>query len=206
MARLTREIKDNAYYHLVNRGVNRKPTYYDSQDYRSFLQLLEIGCSKYGVRVIALALMPNHFHILIWTIFGSNVSPWIKWVTGVYAQSFNKRHERTGHLWQDRYFAREVQEGRHLGTTWRYVEQNPVRACITDTPHEWEWSSAYHRSKNKKPDYLFEPPWWGSEIMKEWWSEELLDAATLDKVRRSLQQTDLLDGVVDWGHTLKPTV
>ena len=198
MARLIREIKDDKYYHLVNRGVDRKLTFCDSEDYRSFLQLIEIGCSKYGIRVIALSLMPNHFHILIWTIFGGTVSPWIKWVTGVYAQAFNKRHERTGHLWQDRYFAREVQEGRHLGTTWRYVEQNPVRACLVESPRDWQWSSAYYRSSGTKPNYLVEPPWWGSEIMNEWWSEEQLDSATLDKARRSLRQTGLLEGAADW--------
>jgi REP element-mobilizing transposase RayT len=57
------------------------------------MQLLNLGCNKYAVQVVALALMPNHYHKVIKTIFGLDVSDWVKWAQGIYAQSFNKRYE-----------------------------------------------------------------------------------------------------------------
>ncbi len=198
MSRQLRIIENNGYYHVTNRGVARRPTFLDEEDYLSFLGLLDRGCNKYGVRIVALALMPNHFHLLVWAILGEDVSSCMQWVTGIYAQYFNKRYERCGHLWQDRFFAKPIAEGRHLGTCWRYVEQNPVRAKLIGSPDQWEWSSAFMRSSNTKPNYLVEPPWWGSEIMKEWWSKEMLDPKTLDKIRRSVQKSELHSAGITW--------
>jgi REP element-mobilizing transposase RayT len=178
--------------------VDRKPTFLDKEDYRSFLNLLTKSCDMYGVRIIAVTLMPNHFHILSKSVLGKNVSLGMKWLTGVYAQSFNKKHERTGHLWQDRFYSKEVREGRHLGTVWRYVEQNPVRACLVDNPNQWEWSSAHMRNSKHRLPCLIEPEWWGTKLMKQWWSTELLEPEMLDAVRRSLQRSELGDAGIDW--------
>jgi putative transposase len=182
----------------MNRGTNRQTTFRDAEDYDLFLRFAALGHERFPVRVIALCLMPNHFHALVQTELSANLSKWLKWTSGLFAQAFNERHERVGRLWQDRFKAKAVREGRHLGTVWRYVEQNPVRASLCISPDDWRWSSAYFRSNKIRPPYLFEPPWWGSKMMQNWWSQESLDQETLDKVRLSLNRPDLHGDVEDW--------
>ncbi len=191
-----RELKDDHFYHIVNRGVEKRKTFMDDEDYETFMALLEVGCERYGVRLIAVSLMPNHFHLLVWTTLGGSVSRCMQWVTGKYARLFNKRHGRSGHLWQGRFFSREVHEGRQLGTAWMYVEQNPVRSNLVDSPDKWKWSSAYLRGNKIKKDFLVEPPWWGSEVMKEWWTEGMLSSSKLTQLRLELQRPSFLDNSI----------
>ena len=162
-----RILKDNKYYHITNRGVGKMKTFKDEEDYDIFMRLVKKGCERYGVRLIAYSLMPNHIHLLVWPIKGKSISGFMQWVTGNYARLFNVRYVRNGHLWQGRFKSKEVHEGRQLGNTWRYVEQNPVRARLVVTPEKWEWTSAYLRANNIKESFLTEPPWWGSERMKK---------------------------------------
>jgi putative transposase len=63
------------------------------------------------------------------------------WLNGVYAQSFNRRHDRDGHLFGDRFHAVQVLNDGHLLEVTRYVARNPIRAGLCRQPFEWEWSS-----------------------------------------------------------------
>ena len=198
MARQNRNLKNNHYYHLVNRGVAKQATYLDEQDYAEFLRLLRKGCEKYPMDIIAFALMPNHYHILIQVLEGEDVWKCMHWSMGMYARYFNGRHDRVGHLWQNRYFSKEIRDGRHLGNTWMYVEQNPLRAGLVEKQEDWKWSSAYLRATVNFMNNLVEPHWWGTPAAQGWWSNEELDSETLDKVRRSLQRKNLDSQEINW--------
>jgi len=84
--------------------------------------------------------MTNHYHLLIETPEG-NLSIGMRQVTGVYTQLFNKRHGRTGHLFQCRYKAILIQKDSHLLEVCRYVVLNPVRAKMTESPEKYPWFS-----------------------------------------------------------------
>ncbi len=197
MPRQKRNLKNNHYYHLVNRGVAKQPTYLDEYDFSEFIRLLLKGCEKHPMDIVAFSLMPNHYHLLIQAVEGESVSKSMHWAMGMYARYFNKRYDRVGHLWQNRFFSREIMDGRQLGATWMYVEQNPVRAELVEKPEDWKWSSAYLRSMGNSVHGLVEPYWWGTPKAKDWWSNESLDEKTLNKVRRSLQRK-ILDSEVNW--------
>lgn len=197
MGRLNRNIKRNHYYHLVNRGVARQPTYLDQYDYGEYIRLLTKACQKHPLDIIAFVLMPNHYHILIQALDSEDVSKCMHWANGMYARYFNERYDRTGHLWQNRFYSKEIRDGRQLGNTWMYVDQNPVRAEMVTAPADWKWSSAYLRKHGNFMRCLVEPHWWGTPPMHDWWSEELLDTETLEKVRKSLK-CRVLDTVEMW--------
>ena len=84
--------------------------------------------------------MGNHYHLLIETPDG-NLSLGMRQLNGVYTQWFNRRHRRTGHLFQGRFKAVVVQKDSHLLEACRYVVLNPVRAKKADRPDQWFWSS-----------------------------------------------------------------
>ncbi len=143
--------------------------------------------------------MPNHFHLLVQAEKGKNISKCLQWLCSIFARTYNNRYGEYGSVWQSRFYSKEIKDGMHLGTAWRYVEQNPVRAKLVKSPEQCRWSSAYLRSKEYKPNFLIEPKWWGSDLMKEWWSTELLDQKLLDKVRRSIRSPHSYCKNIIWG-------
>ena len=88
----------------------------------------------------AWVLMDNHYHLLLETP-EANLSKAIRHLNGVYTQKFNRRHSRTGHLFQGRYKAILVEKGSYLLELCRYVVLNPVRARMVKHPRKWLWSS-----------------------------------------------------------------
>ncbi|MBL6998207.1 MAG: transposase [Phycisphaerales bacterium] len=185
MARNPRMFQDGGYYHVVNRGNNRKATCFDEADYLQFLRFLSISCDRYKVKAVAVCLMPNHYHALFTPTISEELSACIAHFSSIYAKYFNKKYEIDGHLWQRRYWSGHVGEGGHLARVWRYIEQNPVRAGMVLTPDQWEWSSAAFRSTGHRPHYLMEPDWWGTAVMKQWWKNEMLTSSELAEIRNS---------------------
>ena len=136
-----------AVYHVTSRGNEKKPVFKDDEDRRTFLNTLQHVNKRYNWICHAYCLMANHFHLLIETPDG-NLSPGMRQLNGVYTQLFNKRHGRTGHLFQGRYSAILIQKDSHLLEVCRYVVLNPVRARI----------AAAHRTRaitNFRPLVLF---------------------------------------------------
>jgi REP element-mobilizing transposase RayT len=136
---------------VSSRGNERSPIYRDDADRRRFLEPLAQIAERYRWLVLAYCLMGNHYHLLAQTP-EPNLAHGMRQLNGVYAQSFNRRHARVGHLFQGRYGARLVQADEHLLSAVRYIVRNPVQAGLCRNPEEWRWSS--HRAALGR-----EPPW-----------------------------------------------
>ena len=102
--------------------------------------------------------MDNHYHLLIETPEG-NLSIGMRQVNGIYTQRFNKRHNRTGHLFQGRYKAILIQKDSHLLEVARYIILNPIRAHITKQPDEWNWSSYLATAGMQAPHPCLSTQW-----------------------------------------------
>lgn len=140
MARPLRLQAPGLTYHVMARGNARMTIFTDPRDSRRFLDILEDVVASLQVRCWAYCLMPNHYHLVLQTTL-PNLSRAMRQVNGVYAQWWNHRHERVGHVTQGRFKAQVVQQERYLMAVCRYVLLNPVRAGLTSTPEAWEWSS-----------------------------------------------------------------
>ncbi len=140
MARPLRLELPGAIYHVTARGNERQAIYRDDGDRRTFLETLERVLSRFRWRCLAYCLMGNHYHLLIETP-QPNLARGMRQLNGVYAQRFNRRHGRVGHLLQGRYGAVLVERGSHLLAAARYVVRNPVRAGLRRHPADWRWSS-----------------------------------------------------------------
>jgi REP element-mobilizing transposase RayT len=121
--------------------VARAPIYLDRDDHRLFLVLLRIAVERWSWLFHVLCLMPNHFHLVVETT-GPRLSAGMHYVNGVYAETFNAKYERSGHLFGDRFNTRVVETEKQLLATCRYVLENPVRAGLCATPAEWPWSAS----------------------------------------------------------------
>jgi REP element-mobilizing transposase RayT len=140
MARSLRVQYPGAVYHISSRGNSRQDIYLDEKDRLRFLKFLDSTIKRYGWSCHAYCLMTNHFHLLIETP-EPNLAPGMKRLNSRYALSFNKRHQRIGHVLQGRYHSIVVEKHSYLLELCRYVVLNPVRAKLVENPEEWFWSS-----------------------------------------------------------------
>jgi putative transposase len=128
-------------YHICQRGNNRLPCFNEPADHHYYLNLWERTSERYGVPVHAYCLMTNHVHILCSCASEHSISRTMQVVGSTYGSYVNKKYERTGTLWEGRHRASLIQTTRYLLNCYRYIEQNPVRACMVKSPSEYPWSS-----------------------------------------------------------------
>lgn len=139
MARPLRIEYPGAFYHVTSRGNERKEIFRDG-DQPLLLETLDRAIDRFGWLCHAYCLMSNHYHLVVETP-RPNLARGMRHLNGVYAQRFNRRHRRVGHLFQARYDAKVIEDEAHLLACARYVVRNPVRARLCNHPADWPWSS-----------------------------------------------------------------
>ena len=117
---------DGAIYHVTARGNERRDIYRDDRDRGHWLENVGEAVERFGLVVHAYCLMPNHYHLLLTTPRG-NLSQAMGWLQTAYSVWFNRRHERSGHLFQGRFKAHLVSADEYARTLVRYIHLNPVR-------------------------------------------------------------------------------
>jgi len=128
--------------HITQRGVNRGATFIDSQDRCLYRELLAGMAAEGDVLIHAYVLMSNHVHLLVTPISCGGLARAMRLLNQRYVAAFNRRHHRTGTLWESRFRSCLVETEGYLLTLYRYVELNPVRAAMVDAPEHYRWSSA----------------------------------------------------------------
>lgn len=144
MARLPRLTLPDHLHHVIQRGNNRQPIFQDGEDFDTMLGLLADNAQRCAVAVHAYVLMDNHFHLLA-TPSASEALPQMMQAVGRrYVQYFNRRHARTGTLWEGRYRSTVLQPDKYLLPCMVYLDLNPVRAGLVANAADYPWSSHAH--------------------------------------------------------------
>jgi len=140
MSRPLRLEHEGAVWHITARGNERKVIFRDDADRELFLHLFGEAVLRYHWLVHSYTLMDNHFHLILETP-ERTLSRGMQWLNSKYAQAFNRRHDRVGHLFQGRFKGILVEKQSHLLELARYVVLNPVRAGMVARPEDYKWSS-----------------------------------------------------------------
>ena len=140
MSRPLRLDLPNCFYHVLNRGVDRRPVFEDQADHEKFLELLGLMSERYAVGIWSFVLVGNHYHLLI-KPESTNLSKAMQWLGLSYSGYFNQRHRRSGPLFQGRFKSFIVEEGHYLKRLVCYIHRNPLRAGIVDRLVDYPWSS-----------------------------------------------------------------
>jgi REP-associated tyrosine transposase len=140
MARPLRIEYAGAFYHVTSRGDRQEAIFDDDQDRTAFLNVLGEVISRFRWRCHAYCLMGNHYHLMIETPEG-NLTKGMRQLNGVFTQWSNRRHKRSGHVFQGRYKAILVDRDSYFLELARYIVLNPVRAAMVKHPKQWQWSS-----------------------------------------------------------------
>lgn len=140
MSRQLRLEHSGAIWHVTSRGNERRDIYRDDHDRRFFLSLLARVVRERRWRLHAWVLMSNHYHLLLETP-EIGLSRGMQWLNKQYAERFNRRYERAGHLFQGRFKGILVEREAHLLELIRYIVLNPVRAGVAALAADYDWSS-----------------------------------------------------------------
>jgi putative transposase len=127
MPRKSRIDTPGALHHVIIRGIERSPIFRDTQDYESFISRHARLVNETATSCYAWALMGNHVHLLLRSGHASLSTFMRRLLTG-YAQQFNRRYNRSGHLFQNRYKSFLCEEDPYLLELVRYIHLNPIRA------------------------------------------------------------------------------
>jgi putative transposase len=140
MGRKPRIWYPGAIYHITARGNRKNNIFRDSKDYHHYLSLLLRAKLRTPFILHSFCLMPNHIHLVIETI---NHSPTeiIHYIHSIYARYFNRKYNYVGHVFQDRYFSKEIKNIKQLLDTSSYIHLNPVKSRNSKLPEEYRWSN-----------------------------------------------------------------
>jgi REP element-mobilizing transposase RayT len=140
MARGRRLNIRNGIYHAMARGNRKSEIFEDPLDRARFVEILDEAHHRYGVDIYSECRMGNHYHLVVRTP-DANLSHFMGYLNGVFAQYSNRRHKRIGHLFGERFKPILVDHPLYLRVVARYVAMNPVSAGLVATPGDWPWSS-----------------------------------------------------------------
>jgi putative transposase len=144
MARLPRLTLAGYPHHIILRGNNRQAIFMDNADFQRMLVLLQKHAQEQDVQMHAYVLMSNHLHLLLSPQLNDSVPKMMQAVGRAYVLYFNKRHSRSGTLWEGRYRSALIQTERYFLACMAYMDLNPVRAGMVAQAADYVWSSHGH--------------------------------------------------------------
>ena len=127
-------------WHMTARGIDHAPIFFEDLDRLVFLhQLRKVG-ERVGWQVVAWCLMATHYHLLLFSGREPQVSLGMQMLNGLYARELNRRYDRRGHLFGERYRPTPIAADKHLVAAIAYTLRNPIRAGLVGRIEDWAWS------------------------------------------------------------------
>lgn len=164
MPRIARKKSCSNIYHVMVRGINRQNIFEDDDDRLCFMKILSHCKDISGFRLYAFVLMSNHIHLLIEPA-GEPLNTVFARIETRYAMWYNRKYNRTGYLFQNRFRSEAVETDQYFMTVLRYILQNPMKAGIESRLGTYRWSSylAYEKGNGSITDTQYALDLFGSQ-------------------------------------------
>ena len=192
MSRALRLDFAGATWHVFSRGNNHESIFLDDVDRLRFLELLGDAVERFKWIVYEYELMTNHYHFALDTP-EPTLSRGMQWLNGKYAQWFNRRHRRSGHLFQGRFGGEVVEKETELLNVCRYIALNAVDAGMVERPEDYRWGSYRAHA-----GYEEAPKWLGTK-------ELLARFAPVRTAAQTLYRTFIAEGIGK-DHDIRPRI
>ncbi len=160
-------ITEPGFYHVISRGVERRNVFLESSDYCMFLDVLVDVFKKNRVTLHTYCLMTNHYHLLLETT-EYNISDVMREVNSLYSIYFNKKYERTGHLWQGRFKSYYLYDDTHFWVVAKYIGRNPIKAAMVTQVQNYKYQSFFERKYKERYFKLIEKSMIFNMTLKEY--------------------------------------
>jgi len=148
MPRTARMVFENVCYHVITKGNQRQKVFFEEIDYLRYLEILQKYKKRYKFSLYGYCLMPNHIHLVLDLNGLVNLAKSMQCLSQSYTRYFNYKYKKSGHLWQGRFKSLIINKDRYLLDCINYIELNPLRAKIVNSPLDYQWSSYKDRIQN----------------------------------------------------------
>lgn len=169
MSRVSRNVFVGFPHHVTQRGNFKQDVFLCDEDRHHYLNWLNHYKKKYQLDIWAYCLMNNHVHLIVVPAKPDSIARTLATTHMRHSQYLNKRLDRTGHVWQGRFYSCPMDD-EHLLRAAIYVERNPVRAGLVSSAADWEWSSAAAHYSGEMSPLLKNNSWPTEDLLESWGS------------------------------------
>ena len=141
MPRTARNLNNATYFHIMCQGINKEPIYGHSIDIKYYIKIMYELKEEYEIEVIAYCVMNNHVHMLLNVNKVINLVKYMHRLNMKYSTFYNKKYNRVGYVFRDRYKSEEIKNDQYLNNCIKYIWDNPVKAGICYHPSEYQFSN-----------------------------------------------------------------
>ncbi len=189
MGRVARVVVPGLAHHVTQRGNDRQDVFFSDDDRRTYLRMLKFNAEKYGLDIDAYCLMTNHVHLIVIPAESVALAQAIGRTHWMYSLYVNEHYERTGHLWQNRYYSCPMDPDHRVAGI-AYAECNPTRAGMVVVPWQYQWSSAAAHCGAVDPSGLLNLDRWRAEWDPEEW-RQVLSGSCHERVMHAIREQTL---------------
>ena len=192
MPRFPRKHIKTSFFHVITQGINKSYIFDKSEDIKYYIKLIYKLSKEHEIEIIAYCIMNNHAHMLIKTKKSDELSKYMQRLNCTYARYYNKKYDRVGYVFRDRYKSEGIYDEQHLYNCIKYIYDNPVKASICSKAKDYPYSNYKIITKEIKENYTFMDIDNDSKICKEliqnFLNENDMDINDLKKNKRKLKE------------------
>ena len=192
MPRFPRKHIKTSFFHVITQGINKSYIFDKSEDIKYYIKLIYKLSKEHEIKIIAYCIMNNHAHMLIKTKKLDELSKYMQRLNCTYARYYNKKYDRVGYVFRDRYKSEGIYDEQHLYNCIKYIYDNPVKAGICSKAKDYPYSNYKIITKEIKENYTFMDIDNDSKICKEliqnFLNENDMDINDLKKNKRKLKE------------------
>ena len=148
MPRTGRKLLNGKICHHIVQGINREYIFNEKEDKNKYLDLLKKYYIEYKIDIICYCIMDNHTHLILYSDNIKNISAFMGRVNSIYAMYYNKKYNRVGYVFRNRFKSILIMTREQLYACIKYIHMNPVKANIVKRESEYKYSS-YNDYLNK---------------------------------------------------------
>ena len=142
--------KDGARYHISARINNKEMVLESEQVKHLFEDVLVRAKAKFSFQLENFVIMGNHYHLILKPGKNENLSRIMQWIMSVFAMTYNRLFNHSGHVWERRFFSRILDSLQEYVKVCEYIDCNPVKAGLVGSPQEWNFGGLYHHRMGLK--------------------------------------------------------
>ena len=141
MPRIPRVYLKTDFFHIMTQGIDKSFIFDNPTDIKYYIKIMYQLIEDYNIKIIAYCIMNNHTHMLVKTTNLKELSKYMQRLNMKYGRYYNKKYNRVGYVFRDRYKAEGIYSEKHLHCCIRYIYYNPVKAGICSNPKEYPYSN-----------------------------------------------------------------
>ena len=192
MSRIPRNYIKTSFFHVITQGINKSYIFERAEDIKYYIKIMYQLTQEQKIKIIGYCIMSNHAHMLIETEEINELSKYMQRLNTKYGKYYNKKYNRVGYVFRDRYRAQGIYTEKFLYNCLRYIYNNPVKAGICKNAEDYPYSNYKKIDGELNEDYTFidieDNDKNIGEIIKKFLKENEMELTDLKREKRKLKE------------------